>query len=107
MSSTLLHRPSLRRPSLRRSARPQLAPDQLWAIGVMALAAVAAVLAVVGAYDLGAVVALACVLAGGWSMYVSESISERFETVVATGVGAVALAACLAYGSGMPGALLL
>lgn len=79
--------------------RPRTA-DQLWTAVTVALAALAVVLAVLGGYDAGAVVALLGVGAGAWSMYISETVAERFETVAATVVAAVVLAACLAYGSG-------
>ena len=74
--------------------------DQLWAMATAGLAVVAVVLAFAGAYDPGAIVALIGVLAGGWSMLISRTRGERFEVVTATVACAVALAACLAYGSG-------
>lgn len=74
--------------------------DQLWAIATAGLAVVAVVLAFAGAYDAGAVVALLGVLAGGWAMLISRTRGERFEVVAGTVACAVALAACLAYGSG-------
>lgn len=79
---------------------PRTSTDQLWAVATMLLAAVAVVLAFAGAYDAGAIIAFLAVLAGGWSQLISETRSERFETVTATVVAAVTLAACLAYGSG-------
>lgn len=75
--------------------------DQLWAMATMLLAAVCVVLALAGAYDAGAVVAAVAVGVGGWSMLVSQTRGERFETVTATVVAGVALAVCLAYGSGL------
>lgn len=74
--------------------------DQVWAIATAGLAVVAVVLAFAGAYDAGAVVGLLGVLAGGWAMLISRTRGERFEVVSATVAAGVALAACLAYGSG-------
>ena len=74
-----------------------------WTYATAGLAFLAAVLAVAGLYDLGAVVALLSVLAGGWAMLISDTRMERFEVVTATVGGAVALAVCLAYGSGLSG----
>jgi hypothetical protein len=67
----------------------------------LALAVVSVVLAVVEAYDVGAVVALAGVLVGGWSQMVSDTRGERFESVTGVVVAAVTLAVCLSYGSGV------
>lgn len=74
--------------------------DQLWALATAGLAVVAVVLAFAGAYDPGAIVALIGVLSGGWAMLISRTRGERFEVVTGTVACAVALAACLAYGSG-------
>ena|SRR5687767_13649973 len=74
--------------------------DQVWTFATAGLAVVSVVLAVAGAYDVGAVVALLGVLAGGWAMLISRTRGERFEVVTATVASAVVLAACLAYGSG-------
>lgn len=71
------------------------------AVASLALAIVSVVLAVVEAYDVGAVVALAGVLVGGWSQMVSDTRGERFESVTGVIVAAVALAVCLASGSGV------
>lgn len=93
-----------RRPSLH-APRPRLprTRDEVLAASTVVLALAALALAVVGAYDAGAVVALACVLVGGWSQMVSENRTERFEAVIATVAGAVLLAVCLAYGSDLLG----
>ena len=74
--------------------------DQLWAAATAGLAVVAVVLAIAGAYDVGALVAFLGVLSGGWAMLISRTRGERFEVVTATVAAAVVLAACLAYGSG-------
>lgn len=81
--------------------RRSLTSDQLWAVTTAGLALLTVVLALVGAYDAGIVSGVLCVLAGGWSQMVSETTAERFETVTATVVGAVALAACAANSSGL------
>jgi hypothetical protein len=78
------------------------ARDQLVAAATVLLAAGALVLALLGQYDPGAVVAFLGVVTGGYSQLVSESTAERFETVTATLCAAVVLAACLAFGSGLP-----
>lgn len=91
------HRPQ--RLPLPRFSRPRTA-DQAWTAATVVLSLVALVLALVGAYDAGAVVGAVTVAVGGWSQMVSRTVSERFETVSATILGAVVLAACLAYGSG-------
>ena len=75
--------------------------DQLWAYGTLALAAVAIVAAFTEAFDVAAVLALAGVLVGSWSMMVSTTITARFETVTGTLLAAVTLAVCLAFGSGV------
>ena len=75
--------------------------DQLWAYATLAIAAVAIVVAFTEAYDAAAVIALVGILAGGWSMMISKSITERFETVTGTLLAAVTLAVCLAFGSGI------
>ncbi len=75
--------------------------DQLWAYATLTIAAVAIVVALTGAYDAAAVLALAGVLVGGWSMMISTNITERFETVTGTLLAAVTLAVCLAFGSGI------
>lgn len=77
------------------------AADRLWATATLVLAGVGLVLALAEQYDAGALVAAACVAAGGWSMLISKTLTERFETVVGTVLGAVLLAVCLAYGSGL------
>lgn len=99
MPDTVHHRPPLHLP------RPRLprTQDEVLAASTVVLALAALALAVVGAYDAGAVVALACVLVGGWSQMVSENRAERFEAVIATVGGAVLLAVCLAYGSDLLG----
>ncbi len=78
------------------SAARSVTSDQLWAIATMALAVVAVLLAVVEAYEIGAVVALLAIGTGGWSQLVSQNRSERFETVSAVIVAVVALAVCVA-----------
>lgn len=75
--------------------------DQLWALATAALALLTVVLAFAGAYDAGTVVGVLAVVCGGWSQMVSKTTAERFQTVTATIVGAVALAYCLANGSGV------
>jgi len=70
--------------------------DQLWTLATIALAVVAVLLAVVGAYEIGAVVALLAIGTGGWSQLVSKNRSERFETISAVLVAVVALAVCVA-----------
>jgi hypothetical protein len=80
-----------------------LEEHRTWTLVTGGLALVAAVLALAGAYDLGAVVAVVSVLTGGWAMMISDNRVERFEVVSATVGGAVALAVCLAYGSGLSG----
>ncbi|TAL12911.1 MAG: hypothetical protein EPN99_16405 [Frankiales bacterium] len=89
----VIHPPRLHGPQTR-------SPDQVWALATAGLALIAVVLAFAGAYDPGAVVALVGVLAGGWAMLISRTRGERFEVVAGTVACAVALAACLAYGSG-------
>ena len=84
----------LPRPTPTTSAR-SLTSDQLWALATMALAVVAVLLAVVDAYEIGAVVALVAIVIGGWSQLVSKNRSERFETLSAVLVAVVALAVCL------------
>lgn len=79
---------------------PSTRTDRLWTMTTVGVAAVAVVLALAGAYDVGAVVGLLGVLTGGWAMLISRTRTERFEVVTATVAAAVALAACLAYGSG-------
>lgn len=98
MPQVLSHRPHL--PHLSRpAARP--AQDVLLTVATVALAVVALVIALVGQYDAGAVVALAGVVVGGVSMLLSATTTERFEIVTATVVAAVTLAVCLANGSGV------
>lgn len=82
---------------------PVLERHRTWTLITAGLAVVAAVLALAGAYDVGAVVAAVAVLVGGWAMLISETRMERFEVVSATVGGAVVLAVCLAYGSGLSG----
>ena len=77
--------------------------DKRWTAATVGLAVISVILAFAGTYDLGAVVAAIGVLVGGWAMLVSHTIGERFEIVTATVAAAVALAVCLAYGSGLPG----
>ena len=91
MPQVLPHRPHL-------SDRPQ---DVLLTAATVALAVVAVVLALLGQYDPGAVVALVGVVTGGVSMLLSATTTERFEIVTATVVVAVTLAVCLANGSGV------
>lgn len=67
----------------------------------LALAALAAALTVGQAYDVGAVVGLLAVLVSGWSQMVSETTGERFESVTEAIVAGLALAVCLANGSGI------
>lgn len=76
--------------------------DQALTVATAVLAALSVVLLLARAYDVGAVVAAVCVATGGWSQMVSATTAERMETVLATVVGALALAACLAFGSGLP-----
>ena len=71
------------------------------AAATLALAALAVLLTFAEAYDVGAVVALLGVLVGGWSQMVSATTGERFESVTGAVVAAVALAVCLANGSGV------
>lgn len=80
----------------RPNAARSLTADQLWALATMALAVVAVLLAVVEAYEIGAVVALLAVVVGGWSQLVSANRSERFETISGVLVAVVALAVCVA-----------
>ena len=80
--------------------RARTSSDQLWATGTLVLAAICLVLALAERYDAGALVAAVCVCAGGWSMLVSRTIAERFESATGTVLGGVVLAVCLAYGSG-------
>lgn len=75
--------------------------DRLWATATLVLAGLSLVLALAEQYDLGALAAALCVLAGGWSMLISRTLTERFETVIGTVLGGVVLAVCLAYGSGL------
>lgn len=89
----VIHAPRLHAPRTRSA-------DQLWALATAGLAVVAGVLAFAGAYDPGAVVAALGVVTGGWAMLISRTRGERFEVVAGTIACAVALAACLAYGSG-------
>ncbi|MCW2680136.1 MAG: hypothetical protein JWM62_1537 [Frankiales bacterium] len=77
------------------------AADRVWATATLVLAGLALVLALAEQYDAGALVAAVCVLTGGWSMLISRTITERFETVSGTVLGGVLLAVCLAYGSGL------
>lgn len=75
--------------------------DKRWTAATVGLAVISVILAFAGAYDAGAVVGFLGVLVGGWAMLVSHTIGERFEIVIATVAAAVALAASLAYGSGL------
>ena len=88
-----------------RPPRPRLprTRDEVLAATTVVLAFAALALTLVGAYDAGALVALLCVLVGGWSQMISETRMERFESVIATVAGAVLLAVCLAYGSDVLG----
>lgn len=88
-------------PHLAHRPRPSLSTDQLWAVATAGLAAVTVALALAGLHDAGIVTGVLCVIAGGWSQMVSETTAERFETVTATIVGAVALAYCAANSSGL------
>ncbi len=88
-----------RHPSASRLHAP--AADRVWATATLALALVGLVLALAEQYDAGALVAAASVAAGGWSMLISRTIGERFETATGTVLGGVLLAVCLAYGSGL------
>jgi len=85
--------------------RPRLprTRDEVLAATTVVLALVALALALVEAYDPGAVVSLAAVLVGGWAQMVSENRTERWEAVIATVCAAVLLAVCLAYGSDLLG----
>ncbi len=85
--------------------RPRLprTRDEVFAATTVVLALAALALTVVEWYDAGAVVSFACVLVGGWAQMISENRMERWEAVVATVLGAVLLAACLAYGSDLLG----
>ena len=80
---------------------PLRSSDQLWAYATLALAAVAIAVAFAQAYDIAAVISLAGVLVGGWSMMISTNISERFETVTGTLLAAATFAICLAFGTGI------
>lgn len=81
--------------------RLSLTTDQLWLIATASLALLTVVLALLDLNDAGIVTGVLCVVAGGWSQMVSETTAERFETVTATIVGAVALAYCAANSSGV------
>lgn len=78
------------------AAPRSMTSDQLWTLATIALAVVAVLLAVVEAYEIGAVVALLAIGTGGWSQLVSKNRSERFETISAVLVAVVALAVCVA-----------
>ena len=97
MPSSVRHRATTNKP-VPRLPRTR---DELFAATTVVLAVLATALAFAGAYDVGAVVALACVLVGGWSQMISETRFERFESVIAVVLGAVVLAVCLANGSGI------
>lgn len=88
-----------------RSDRPVLrlprTPDEVFAASTVVLTIVAVVLAFMGWYDAGAVVALLAVGLGGWSQLISETRFERFESVIAVVAASVTLAVCLAFGSGI------
>ena len=93
--------PLLSRPLHATARTTRSRPDVLLVAATCALATVAVLLALLGQYDAGAVVALGSVVTGGVAMMMSATTTERFETVAATLVGAVALAVCLARGSGV------
>ena len=79
---------------------PAQTKDRRWTWATAALGAVAVVLALFELFDVGAVVATVAVVAGAGAMLISRTRGERFEIVTATVAAAVALAVCLAYGSG-------
>lgn len=81
--------------------RHRIHDDAFWAAGTLSIAVLATVLALAGAFDLGAVLGLVALLAGGWSQLVSETRFERWESVTGAVLGAVVLGVCLAYGSGV------
>ena len=85
----------LPRPNATTASR-SMTSDQLWVLATMALAVVAVLLAVVEAYEIGAMVALLAIGTGGWSQLVSANRSERFETIGAVLVAVVALTLCVA-----------
>ena len=91
-SQTTSRRPVPRMPRTR---------DEVFAASTVVVTVTAVVLAVTGYFDVGAVVALLAVVLGGWSQLISETRFERFESVIAVVVAAVALAVCLAEGSGL------
>ncbi|MGI8537294.1 MAG: hypothetical protein ACR2K2_12565 [Mycobacteriales bacterium] len=89
-------------------ARPQPAspsrlnvPSRLLAAGTLGIAALAAVLALVKAYDAAVVVGLLGLLVGGWAQMVSATTRERCEAVTGAVVAGVALGIGLANGSGI------
>ncbi|MCW2616802.1 MAG: hypothetical protein JWN08_3796 [Frankiales bacterium] len=88
-------------PTVASHHNPSLTRDQLWMIATASLALLTVVLALLDLNDAGMVTGVLCVIAGGWSQMVSETTAERFETVTATLVGAVALAYCAANSSGV------
>lgn len=94
-----LHRARSPHPSVRTSGTA--VPHRVLAVAALALAAVAVLLTLVEAYDVGAVVGLVALLVGGWAQMVSDTRAERFEAVTGAVVAAVAVAVCLAYGSGV------
>ena len=75
--------------------------DQVLAVATVVLAAVSVLCALLGLYGVGAVLALAGVLVGGWSQMVSRTLTERWESVLALGVAAVTLVICLNAGDGL------
>ena len=98
MSSTLS--PTTARRPLPRPRLPRTR-DEVFAASTVVLAAVALLLTLTEHYDLGAVVSLGAVLLGGSSQLLSETRFERWESVCATVLAAVLLAACLDNGSGV------
>ena len=87
--------------AVRRPHLPQTATDQTLAVATMSLTGAAFVLALLTAWDAGAVVAALAVVVGGWSQLISRTRAERFENVLALGIAAVILAVCLAGGGGL------
>ena len=84
--------------ALRRSSVQKTSTDRLLTMATMALAAVALVLALFQAWEVGAAVALIAVLTGGWAQLMSETRTERFENIFAITLSAVVLMVCLASG---------
>ena len=98
-----MSQPAQHHPPALGHTHPLLEGHRAWMLATVALAAVSSVLAIAGVYDLGAVLAALAVLVGGWAMMITDTRAERFEVVTGTVAGAVVLAICLAYGSGLSG----